>query len=112
MFQSLAEKAPQLSSDVVIAGWLHRAALFEAASLHRAKAIQIRKMNEAANEAHAEDVNTCLDPNAWAELTPIIDTALNELPPHDRDVVPLRFCQGLTYREIGSRLVTRPVIDA
>ena len=105
VFRALAEKAAGLDKDVVLAGWLHKAALFEAATLQRAETTRARKMNDAA-DALAGDLepDASPDPEAWAELSPYIDNALDQMPPGDRDVVLLRFYQDLTYREIGDRL--------
>ncbi|MGI9240235.1 MAG: sigma-70 family RNA polymerase sigma factor [Verrucomicrobiales bacterium] len=105
VFRALAKKAPDLSADVVLAGWLHKAALFEAASMQRAESTRTRKMNDATDALASElQADAEPDPQAWSELTPFIDAAIDQLPAGDRDVVLLRFYQGMTYREIGDRL--------
>ncbi len=105
VFRALANKAPELSADVVLAGWLHKAALFEAASMQRAESTRTRKMIDATDALAREfQGDPEPDPQAWSELTPCIDAAIDQLPAGDRDVVLLRFYQGMTYREIGDQL--------
>ena len=105
VFRALANKAPDLSTDVVLAGWLHKAALFEAASMQRAESTRARKMTDATDALTREFQGEAEpDPQAWSELTPFIDAAIDQLPTGDRDVVLLRFYQGMTYLEIGDQL--------
>jgi hypothetical protein len=43
-------------------------------------------------------------PESFEELEPLLDEALTQLPPNDRNAVVLRFFSGLSFSEIGRRL--------
>lgn len=82
-----------------MAGWLHRCALLESAHLLRAR------RREAAHRVRLADELklSALEVDPWKEVAGVIDEALQELPPSDREVILAKYYEGLSYREIAVR---------
>jgi RNA polymerase sigma factor (sigma-70 family) len=100
VFASLARKAGSLKPEVLVVGWLHRAAHFESLSAFRSESSRLRKMKEFMDF----QPQTEPEPNSFREISPFLDQALDALPAPDRDVVLLRFASDLTLQQIGHRL--------
>jgi RNA polymerase sigma factor (sigma-70 family) len=100
VFASLARKAGSLKPEVLVVGWLHRAAHFESLSAFRSESSRLRKMKEFMDF----QPQTEPEPNSFREISPFLDQALDALPTPDRDVVLLRFASDLTLQQIGHRL--------
>ena len=100
VFASLARKAGLLKPEVLVVGWLDRAAHLESLSASRSEFTRFRKMKSyIAFQSHSDS-----EPDRYREISPFLDQALDSLPPSDRDVVLLRFASDLTLQQIGNRL--------
>ncbi|HEY0945389.1 MAG TPA: sigma-70 family RNA polymerase sigma factor [Opitutaceae bacterium] len=101
-FCLLARKAPALARHPALAGWLHTTALFAARDLRRAETRRHHR------EQQAFAMNEMLsDPSPeveWERIRPVIDSALGELEPRDREAILLRFFENRPYAEIGAVL--------
>jgi RNA polymerase sigma factor (sigma-70 family) len=98
VFAALARDADRLRKRGSLAGWLH--------TTTRYQAINVRRSDERRllRETTALAMNPTDDTAAWEEMSPILDTALHELPETDREAVLLRFFEKLSLGEVGSRL--------
>jgi RNA polymerase sigma factor (sigma-70 family) len=102
VFTDLARKAPSLSRNVVLAGWLHRATLYAAGQLMRSdRRRRMREQEAAAMSALESQPNT-----DWEAIRPALDEALDKLNQTDRDALLLRFFEQRSLAEIGSALGT------
>ncbi len=100
VFASLARKAGSMKPEVLLVGWLHRAAHLESLSAFRTESTRLRKMKNYMD--HQADFDP--EPDRFREISPFLDQALDALPASDRDVVLLRFASDLTLQQIGNRL--------
>ncbi len=100
VFTNLARKAKLLPRQVVLAGWLHRDTRYTALDLLR------KERRRQAREQEALAMNT-LSPDTtpdWERLRPLLDAALDQLAPTDRDALLLRFFEQRSLKEIGAAL--------
>lgn len=101
VFTDLAHKAPTLSENVILAGWLHRATLFAARQVLRgerrrqAREQQAVTMNLISSEPENDD---------WRQIRPLLDEALDRLNKADHDALLLRFFEQQSMAEIGASL--------
>jgi RNA polymerase sigma factor (sigma-70 family) len=98
VFTRLAQRASRLPSDLVLAGWLHADTRLTALQLLRSD--QRRRVREA-EASDMQQVNSGLEQD-WARIRPVLDEALEGLPPADRDVLLLRFFEERSLREVGA----------
>lgn len=98
-FTLLAQKAGSLVDHPNLAGWLHTAACNQARELMRAeqRRIQREQIAHVMHELTAAEANDA----AWTQIRPVIDDALADLAPNDREAVLLRFFENRPYSEIG-----------
>src|ERR1041385_221810 len=78
VFIHLAQKALTIPSGMVLAGWLHRDTRFTALDLIRAEHRRARREQEAT-------LMNSSDSSDWENIRPLLDEALQELSPTDRD---------------------------
>jgi RNA polymerase sigma factor (sigma-70 family) len=101
VFTDLARKAPSLSENVVLAGWLHRATLYAARQILRgerrrqAREQQAVTMNSITSEPETDD---------WRQIRPLLDEALERLNKAERDTLLLRFFEQQSLAQIGASL--------
>lgn len=81
-----------------VGAWLHQAAWRKACMLVRS---EVRRQGYEA--AAAEHLHTVPDAT-WAELEPVLDEALAELPDARRQLLVERFLEGRTQQEIAARV--------
>jgi RNA polymerase sigma factor (sigma-70 family) len=108
VFTDLARKAASLVVAVAggkpLTGWLYTSTRFAASRVRRSE--QRRAVRELA--AHAMNADHDCTPNGpdpnWADLGPLLDEAMSQLPQVDRDAVLLRFFEGKDLRSVGAAL--------
>lgn len=101
VFTDLARKAPGLSEKVVLAGWLHRGTIFAARQILRSE------NRRRAREQQAVTMNVIQsepEDHGWQQIRPLLDEALQQLSPADRDALLLRFFEQQSLAQIGTRL--------
>jgi RNA polymerase sigma factor (sigma-70 family) len=102
VFTDLARKAARLCHHPVLTGWLFRSTRYVAMEANRA---ELRRQKYHETFAAMPDTISPLEPSVdWERLRPVIDDALEELKERDREIVLLRFFQGLTFAEVGEKL--------
>jgi RNA polymerase sigma factor (sigma-70 family) len=102
VFASLARKADRLADRPVLGGWLYRAAQFTTIDLVRAESRRrAREVETQIPPERSTNPEGQMDPEPQAML---LHQAIGELKEADRDAVVLRFFEGRSFAEIGSRL--------
>lgn len=94
-FLELARKGRTINESV--GGWLHRVAWRRACDLVRGERTRHRyeeKLAQPLDEKHEP---------GWTELEPVIDEALDQLPPHQQTLLIEHFFEGRTQQEIAER---------
>lgn len=100
VFIDFARKAPYLSRNILVAGWLYRHTWFTAAKAVRSE--RRRKIREqTAMEMKALEESGSVPPERTVAH---LDDSLNELSASDRDAIVLRFLKGKGFCEVGAAL--------
>ena len=97
VFVLLARKAKSLPQNIILSGWLYRAAGYVASDARRSESRR-RKREEIAMQNFSE---TPTD-SSWNEISTILDDAMRELGKQDREFVLLRYFENRSLREIGN----------
>jgi len=96
----LARKAPRLTHLPSLAGWLHRTACYEASKLLR---------RESRHQARMKHLPLPDDGDAsWMDAAPILDQALDDLPEKDRQVIFLKYFDGLSFEQMARQFGGEP----
>ena len=113
VFILLARKAPQISSKVVLGGWLYKAAYFACSNARD------MKKTRAYHETRVTPMNIPEEENPVerAEMEGLLDEALMELNKSQREVLVLRFFENKTLAEVAksrrqSLYSTQKALDA
>ncbi|MCW1926616.1 sigma-70 family RNA polymerase sigma factor [Luteolibacter arcticus] len=101
----LARKAPRLGHLPCLSGWLHRTACYEAAKLLRREQRHHARMKQlplpdgdgAGDEA-----------SPWQDIAPVLDQALDAMPEKDREVIFLKFFDGLSFEQMARQFGGEP----
>ncbi len=102
VFISLARKAVSLSRHPSLLAWLHQSTWFAAGNLRRDEGRRrARETAAAAEQDLAEGSGPLAD---WGRVRPVLDEAVNDLPPFDREAVLLRFFANRPFGEVGRQL--------
>jgi RNA polymerase sigma factor (sigma-70 family) len=101
IFTELASKAASLCHHPALAGWLYRCTRNAAIDVMR-KELRLQRTAQAL--ADMPDTASTNQPVDWEFLRPVLDEAMDELKERDREVMLLRFFQGLTFAEVGEKL--------
>lgn len=99
VFIRLASSPPSLPNDAALLGWLHRTTLHVSIDLWRAESRRLAREQKAAAMQPANSTES-----VWADLAPVLDEALDELPEPDRATLLLRFFEDRKMRELGEVL--------
>lgn len=100
VFADLARKARTLAHRRRLAGWLHRATRFAAAKMVRTE----RRRQAREQEALAMNTFSPTPEPAWEALCPVLDEAVGQLNPWDREALLLRFFEGRELKAVGLAL--------
>jgi RNA polymerase sigma factor (sigma-70 family) len=100
VFVHLARKAHTLTNEATLGGWLHRDTCHVAATLMRGER---RRQNR---EKQAVEMNSLQDHSEanLAQVSPILDEAINRLGEEDRTAILLRFFEQRDLRSVGEAL--------
>jgi RNA polymerase sigma factor (sigma-70 family) len=111
VFTDLARKVHVVRARVsarreALLGWLYAGTRFAASNLVRAERCR------RAYERKAQEMNATLNGETaageldWQQLRPVLDEAMGQLSPTDRDAVLSRFFLGHSFKEVGGHLGT------
>ena len=102
VFADLARMASKLSVSTTLGGWLHRHTCFVARTVMRGE------RRRQVRERQAVEMNALNDQkgSVLAQITPVLDEAIQELGPDDRDAILLRFFEQRSLRSVGEALGT------
>jgi len=99
VFIRLAKMPPKLESEAQLLAWLHRTTVHVSIDLWRSET------RRRAREQHAVAMQTDrTDEDAWKEMTPVLDDALDGLNEADRQALLLRFFEQKTMADLGQAL--------
>jgi RNA polymerase sigma factor (sigma-70 family) len=102
VFCALARKPAAAANVPVLAGWLYTSTHYAAAKIVRGE--RRRRAREVQAHAMQEMLNDSVRDAEWARIRPVLDDAVRQLRPDDRDAILLRFFEGEAFARIGDRL--------
>lgn len=102
VFIVLARKAKSLSPKTILSGWLCRTA--RNVSANTLKIQRRRQLRE--QESHMQSLVNESDSDAWSQIAPLLDEALNCLGEKEHDAVVLRFFDGKELKHVGAAMGT------
>lgn len=103
VFVILAQKARHLRKGVILEGWLYQTARFTALTHVRSEIRRTRREQEAQMQTASHENET----DVWAQIAPLLDTALARLNETDRNALVLRFFYGKSMKDVGATLGAR-----
>ena len=100
VFTDLARKAAALPPTVMLGGWLHRHTRYVASTAMRGE------QRRRDHERQAVEMNALNEPSDadWSQFAPVLDEAMDEMDPADRDALVLRYFERCELREVGAAL--------
>ncbi len=99
VFIIFARKAPKLSREVVLSGWLLRTTNFVARDALKQMKRRLQREQEASALAELEKASGW-EPG-WTDAVPLVDEALFALSSAEQACVIARFFEDRSFREIG-----------
>jgi RNA polymerase sigma factor (sigma-70 family) len=110
VFIILARKAGTLGDKTILSAWLYRTAHYAAADALKNRRRRAAREQEAYMESTLNQTDN--DPSrpgeataeAWAQLAPLLDDALNDLGETDRAALVLRYFENKSAGEIAAAL--------
>jgi uncharacterized protein (TIGR03435 family) len=108
VFILLARKAGSIGARTVLSGWLYQTARLTAANALKEKIRREKRDHQAYMESKfAEDDlsrQSEATAEAWKQLAPVLDDAMNALREADRNAVLLRYFENKPLAEVGAAL--------
>ena len=102
VFTILASKAKSLGEKTVLSGWLCRTATNVSAD-----ALKIQRRRQLREqEAYMQSTLNESGPDTWAQIEPLLETALAQLDEKDHDALVLRFYENKHMAQVGLALGT------
>jgi RNA polymerase sigma factor (sigma-70 family) len=103
VFIILAQKAGKIHERTLLSGWLFKTTRFVALAQARAATRRHQYEKEAQLQSEVQPIA----PDAlWQQMSPLLDEALAQLGPKDRQAVLLRFFENKSLAEVGNFLGT------
>jgi len=103
VFILLARKAKSLNPKTILSGWLCRTARYVSADTLKTQ----RRRQFREQESHMQSILNESDSDAWRQIAPLLDEALNCLGEKEHNAVVLRFFEGKDLRQVGASLGMR-----
>ena len=101
VFVILARKAKSLGDRTILSGWLYQTARLTAANYLRG---EIRRQHRE-QEAYMQTIlNEPESVEAWRQIAPLLDDAMDRLGEKDRNAIVLRFFENKNLSEVGVAL--------
>jgi RNA polymerase sigma factor (sigma-70 family) len=101
-FIILARKAGALNQKTILSAWLCRTAQYAAADALKAQ----RRRRNRDQETHMDNALNETEPETaiWAEIAPLLDTAMRQLGQKDHNAIVLRYFEGKDLKRVGAAL--------
>lgn len=101
VFIVLAHKADKFDDKVILSSWLCRTARYAASNVLTIE----RRRRQREQEAHMQDIlNPPESAEAWIQIAPLLDDAMERLGRKDHDALVLRFFDNKNFTEVGAAL--------
>jgi RNA polymerase sigma factor (sigma-70 family) len=100
VFIILARKAKSLGSKTILSGGLYQTTRLTAANFLRT---EIRRQKRE-QEAYMQSILNEPEPEAWWQIAPLLDDALDKLGERDRNAIVLRFFENKYLRDVDAGL--------
>jgi RNA polymerase sigma factor (sigma-70 family) len=102
VFIILARKAATLGPKTIVSAWLCRTSRYAAADALKTQ----HRRQRREQEAYMQSLSNESQPDAWAQIAPLLEASLAQLGSRDHDAVVLRFLEGKSFAEVGAALGT------
>ena len=101
VFILLARKAGTMGAQTLLTGWLYR-------TTHYAVADALKQQRRRLQREHQAYMEATLTPNetddAWKQISPVLDGAMDTLNERDRNAVLLRYFENKPLADVGAAL--------
>ncbi len=97
VFAVAASKTRALAVHATLAGWLHTTTRHIAA-----RAMRKERTRQRYEQAAMQDLIATGPEPDWERLRPVIDDALDELEPRDREAILVRFFEARPFADMGA----------
>jgi RNA polymerase sigma factor (sigma-70 family) len=102
VFTDASRKAGALARHPAVTGWLYQTTRYAATDALRS---EIRRSRLAATLASMHDDASSQEPDPdWEKLRPVLDEVMDELGDRERELILLRYFQGLSHAQVGEQL--------
>jgi RNA polymerase sigma factor (sigma-70 family) len=102
VFIVLAKKAACLGKRDILSSWLFETVRLTSAAFQRAEIRRILREQEAYIQSQSNDPG----PDAWTQVAPLLDDAIDHLGDKDRKAIVCRFFEGKSLAQVGQTLGT------